>query len=278
MAIPHTWRTYPERPTRRSTGHRPRGRIGILFAALVLVVLTGCSSQGDTPLELTASLNGENVSDGDRSSPLDLSPDEPVRVELTVANPTDDAVRVRHVRFEGEVLEMRFAHANTAVDFTVEPGATRDFAFDVDFFDLGEQVTGHVDAQLSIHDDERETLASEQLFVSVDGSARSSFGVTVLMVALFAAVSFAVNLLGVARGTLPANRWYRGVRFAFTGGTAALLVLMLLAFTGIWLAPMGVWIPVLVGGAVAAFLLGYVSPSPDELLDLTEDPALAKVA
>ena len=249
-----------------------------LFIAVLLgaVALAGCSTSSDGSLNLDASINGVALEDGDRGDPIELVPEEPVLVEMTVDNTTSSPVDVRHVRLEGEILEMRFAHANTAVDFTVEPNSSRDFAIEIDFFDLGEQVTGDIDAVLSLHDDDRTALAAEQFFANVDGNAASSLGATTLMVGLFAALSLLANLAGVARRNLPVNRLYRGLRFAFTGFAVALFVLLILPFVGHWLPPAGVWIPVMIIATLGAYFLGYSSPGPDH--DADEDLMNATVA
>lgn len=257
---------------------RPRLVARALLGAVALLLLAGCGGSVDEALSLEAKINGVNIDGGTRSDPIMLVPEEPVLLELVAENDTADTIVVRHIRLEGQVLEMRFAHANTAVDFSVEPGATRDFAVQIDFFDLGEQVTGQLDAVLSLHDDDRDMLAARQFFVDVDGSSTSSLGATLIMLALFAGVSLLVNLLGVTRGTLPANRWYRGLRFAFTGFSAALLIMLLLAFVGLWLAPLGVWLPAIVIGTLGAFALGYVSPGPDDEEDDIDDLAASRAA
>ena len=252
----------------RRIQHRHHRLVGASLCLAALALVSACSpSSTDDQLSLDASINGVNTNEGNRTDPIMLAPDEPVLLELQIENIGPAPVNVRHIRLEGEVLEMRFAHANTAVDFSVDPGQTREFDVEIDFFDLGEQVTGQLDTVLSLHDDERKQLVSRQFFSEVDGNATSSLGASLLMLAIFAAGSLIVNLLGVARGRLPQNRWYRGMRFGFTGLTVALLVMLLLPFVGLWLPPLGVWLPVLGLGTLGAFVLGYFSPGPDDIDD-----------
>lgn len=263
----------------RRTTSRYRLPIGTFLCLLALAFLSGCgSSSGDDRVLLEASINGISTDDGKRTDPITLVPEDPVLVELKVENPGSEPVNVRHIRLEGQVLEMRFAHANTAVDFTVGSGETRDFEIEVDFFDLGEQVTGQLDTVLSLHDTDREQLVAEQFFSEVEGNTTSSLGVSLLMLAAFAAGSLIINLLGVARGRLPQNRWYRGIRFGFTGLTVALLVMLVLPFVGLWLPPLGVWLPVLGFGTLGAFVLGYFSPGPDDIDEDELDRELSRVA
>lgn len=256
---------------------RPTSTLLCLVLALAMAGACGTSSTDDQ-LSLDARINGVSTDDGNRTDPIMLVPEDPVLLELEIDNAGSEPVNVRHIRLEGQVLELRFAHANTAVDFSVDPGETRDFAVQIDFFDLGEQVTGQLDTVLSLHDEDREQLVARQFFSEVDGNTASSLGASMLMLTLFAAGSLIVNLLGVARGRLPQNRWYRGLRFGFTGFTVALLVMLLLPFVGLWLPPLGVWLPALGFGALGAFVLGYFSPGPDDTDDDDLDRELARVA
>jgi len=247
-----------------------------LTAVILAAMLLGaaCSADPETELALTGSLNGEALDQATRTSPLDINPEVPVVVEVTIDNPTADDAQVRHLRLEGQVLGMRFAHANTQVDFTVPANDSRTYAAEIDFFDLSEQINGQASARLGAYDDNRELLASDSFFVDVAGDWTSTLAITFFQVLAFAVVSLAANWLGLIRQRLPANRFVRGLRFAATGLAAATALLLLASLVGLWLPPGAVWVPVLIVATLASFALGYVSPGPAYLDEDDEELAL----
>jgi len=250
----------------------------ILRTLLALVALggltAGCSGSQDTDLTITGTINGEEIGEAGRTNPVKIDPELPVRVDVTVSNPTGTDAEVRHLRLEGEVLGMRFAHANTQVDFTVPANGSRSYAADIDFFDLAEQVTGQAASSLGVYDEERQLLAEEDFFIDVDGSWTSTLGITFFQVLIFAVASLAMNWLGLIRHRLPANRFVRGLRFAATGLATGVAVVLLLSLVGLWLPGAAVWIPLLIIATVGGFALGYVSPGPAYLDDEEEDELL----
>lgn len=237
-------------------------------------VVSACGAGGSPELTLNGEINGEPLSGANRTSPLTIDPELPVVVEVTIDNPTSTDAEVRHLRLEGEVLGMRFAHANTQVDFAVPANGSRTYAAEIDFFDLSEQIKGHTSARLGAYDDDRELLASDDFFIDVDGDWTSTLAITFFQVLAFAALSLAANWLGLLRHRLPANRFVRGLRFAATGLSAAVAILLIASLIGLWLPPGAVWIPVLIIATLGSFLLGYVSPGPAYLDDDEEEFAL----
>lgn len=249
---------------------RQQRLLALFFAVAAFAAACGGGDNTNT-LQFDATLNGVPLDDGDRSSPIDFDPDDPVLVELDITNLTGVDQTVRHLRLEGEILGFRFAHANTQTNFTVPADGTRRFGAEIDFFDLGQQVNGHLDARLSLFDEDRESLGSQRFFIDVDGSLNSALGLSFLMVLAFAALAIVTNLWGVLRGALPANRFNRGLRFAAAGAAATIAIFLLLPLVGLWVPAGAVWVPILVIATLAAFALGYVSPTPDAELDTDED-------
>ena len=242
-------------------------RLLALFLAVAAIAAACGGGDNTDTLQFDATLNGISLDDGDRSSPIDFNPDEPALVELDITNQTGTDQTVRHLRLEGEILGFRFAHANTQTNFTVPANGNRRFGAEIDFFDLGQQVNGHLDARLSLFDEERERIGSERFFIDVDGSINSALGLSFLMVVAFAALAIVTNWWGVLRGALPANRFNRGLRFAAAAAAAVVAIFLLLPLVGLWVPAGAVWVPILAIATLAAFALGYVSPTPDDELD-----------
>ena len=253
--------------------------IGRTISALIVsaLLITACSNETNTDqLVVDASIASTTLTSSGDAVLLDQ--DQPVVLDMSVSNPGSEAVRVRYVRVVGGVMTLRVAHTNTAVDFTVAPGATRDLALELDFFDLGEQASGLVDAELILLDSDRSTLASQPFTAEVGGTMMSSLGLSTIMVAAFALASVVVGLVGVTRRTLPGNRLWRGLQLGVTGLACGLAVMLALPSSGLWLPPAGVWAPVLLISAAAGFGLGWISPGPDILNENEELIAAAAAA
>ena len=64
----------------------------ILRTLLALVALggltAGCSGSQDTDLTITGTINGEEIGEAGRTNPVKIDPELPVRVDVTVSNPT----------------------------------------------------------------------------------------------------------------------------------------------------------------------------------------------
>lgn len=246
-----------------------------LFLLIAVGAVAGCAAAPETDLSIEGTINGQEISEARRTDPIEIDPAVPVRIDVTVTNPTSAEATVRHLRLEGAVLGMRFAHANTQVDFTVPPNGSRTYAADIDFFDLAEQINGQSAARLGAYDADRELLAEEEFFIDVDGEWTSTLAITFFQVLAFAAISLGLNWFGLLRHRLPANRFIRGLRFAATGLSAAVALLLLVSLIGLWLPGAAVWVPVLAIATAASFALGYVSPGPAHLDEEENEAILA---
>jgi hypothetical protein len=107
-------------------------------------------------------------------------------------------------------------------------------------------------------------VASQDLVVDVRGSVRSVYAAFGLAVAAFTGVSLAGALLALARHRLSPHRWRRAVRFTWPGiGIGLLLVFTLSAFRVFVPLPHR-WVPIVAVSTIVLFVLGYLTPTPDE--------------
>ena len=214
-------------------------------------------------LRLTASINGRDVEGIDGNRALRLEPRMGATVKVQVTNTSGDPVNVRIVRLHGKVIGLTFYVYDTLVDMRLDPGETGEREFFVDLTDLRAQVTGLVPGRLSLIDDRRDFVISEDFPVDVRGSLTSVYGVFGLAVAAMTGLLSVAAVVRLATHRLPTNRWTRAARFATPGlGLGLTLTFSLSAFR-FFTPRAGIWLPlVLIGGAVG-FAIGYATPTPD---------------
>jgi hypothetical protein len=239
---------------------------GVLALALLLVVVAGPASPayGDDQVALVASIDRRPVAQSGERDPIRLRPREPAVLELRVTNHGSTPIEVRTVRVEGEVIALTFFAYDTSVAFSVAPGMTEVRTFTLDLVGLGGQATGLIRGAVAIRDAERRTLASQPVVFDVRGSLRSVYGVFGLAVIGLTAVSLVGALLALARHQLPPNRWRRGLRFLTPGLGLGLGAVFSLSALRILVPRPGVWIPILLIAGGGSFIIGYLTPSPDE--------------
>jgi hypothetical protein len=68
--------------------------------------------------------------------------------------------------------------------------------------------------------------------------------------------------LEIARHQLPRNRWRRAVRYLAPGLGVGLTATFTLSATRILIPSASVWVPLVIGCGVAAFVIGYLTPTP----------------
>jgi hypothetical protein len=233
--------------------------------AAVVFMAVGWASAADNPsVTITAAIDGKSLARTSGSSPVKLSPDRPVVLELTVVNGSTAPLDIRKVRIEGSVMGLTFFAYNTSVALRVAPGASEDRRFTLDLGDLEGQATGLMPSSLTLIDEGRKTVASRGFTADVRGSLRSAYGLFGFTALVLTGLALGGTFLALARQRLSPNRAMRGVRFAVGGlglGVSAVFVLSAIRV----IAPSASrWLPILGICVVVFFVLGYLTPSPDD--------------
>ena len=252
-----------------------RTALRLVIALPLLFVVPASPVHGDDHVALEASIDGRPVGQSGERDPIRLRPREPASLELRVTNQGSTPIEVRTVRLEGEVMALTFFAYDTSVAFAVAPGTTEVRTFALDLVGLGGQATGLIRGAVAIRDGDRRTLTSQQAVFDVRGSLWSVYGLFGLAVIVLTVVSLGGALIALARHQLPANRWRRGLRFLTPGLGLGLFAVFSLSALRILVPRPGVWIPTLLIAGGGSFILGYLTPSPDEDEDEdTEDDEL----
>jgi hypothetical protein len=171
---------------------------------------------------------------------------------------------IRSVRLQGRVLGMAFFTFSTRIDLDIPAGATADRVFQLDLSDLGEQAVGLIPAQLALIGNDRSLIDERNLATQIDGSLASAYGIFGLAVAAITLVLLIGLGLEIARHRLPYNRWRRAVRFLSPGLGIGLTATFTVSATGVLLPGAEVWVPLVLGCGLAAFVIGYLTPRPDD--------------
>ncbi len=270
------------------TGHQPQpikleptsdasalSRFWLLVGlALFTLVAASCGSDApDSVVELEGTLDGQSIGEATPSNPIALRPLQESDLVVDITNTSSSAVTVEHLRIEGEMLDLTFMAYDAGINFTVDPGETRQYQVPVDFFDLDRQAHGYLRTSLKAYDADRTELGSKGFAVDVRGRPFSLMGTFAGLLALMTAASIAMALLAAARRRLPANRIARALRFAIPGLGVGLLLAVAFSMLRIFPLPTTAWIPLVAIPTLIGFALGYLSPAPDNdpFADLTED-------
>jgi hypothetical protein len=270
--------THPAAITESKTAiGRPRMHIGshivgrtglpLVLAAAVLAPAPAVDGGNDAAIELEAEVAGQDLERADANRPAELTPDEPVEVHLVITNPGSEPVFVRSVRLEGSVLGLTFFNFETVVGLEVDPGATAERAYPLDLIGLEGQATGLIPSELQLLDQERSVLASQGFTADVRGSMRSVYALFGLAVALFTALTLAACCVALARHRLSPNRFRRGLQFLVPGLGLGLTATFTLSALRVVAPGAGLWVPLTIGCGAALFVIGYLTPAPDDELD-----------
>jgi hypothetical protein len=182
---------------------------------------------------------------------------------ISVENRSTQRVEVRNVRLEGRVLGMSFFSFTSQINLAVEPNATATRTIRLDLGELGDQAVGLIPARMSLLAPDRSVVAETDVATDVRGSLVSAYGLFGLAVGLITLVLVAGLALEIAAHRLPPNRWRRAVRFLAPGLGIGLVATFTVSATRLLLPGATVWVPlVLVSGGVA-FVIGYLTPTPD---------------
>lgn len=248
--------------------------------------ISACGGTDDAVLEIDATIDEIRLDDADAADPLPLSTVES-QLSMEMTNTSDDAQAVRYLRLEGEMLGLTFLTYTTRIDVQLAPGETRAVTVPLDFFDIDSQAHGYLRAKLALYapGQERRLLATDDFAVDVRGSVTSTMALFALLLFIVTVGSIVLNLQGLARRTLPPNRFRRGLRFAVSGLGVGMLFTVAFSVLRIFPLPSVAWWPLLIIPTAVAFAAGYVAPGAtdevdqDELDDLRElDDTLAAVA
>jgi hypothetical protein len=213
-------------------------------------------------LTMRAGVDGTALGTATEARPLKLTPGRPATVTVSVDNRTSNPVVIGSVDLEGKVAGLIFFAFDTSVNFDVAPGQARELTYVLDTTSLKGQATGLVPGQVAVLGLNDQTIARQSFVTDVHGSLVSVYGLFGLGILLLTAMAWAEALLALAGGRLPVNRWRRGTRFLAAGlGVGGILVFSLSA-AGAWLPSGGHWLIILAIGALAGFVLGYLTPTP----------------
>lgn len=276
-------------PTRTSAHERPSSRRARLVSGLAVcaaLAMSACGGSTDEVIEIEATIDEISLDDADASSPLPLSTAES-QLSMTMTNTSDASQAVRYLRLEGEMLGLTFLTYTTRIAVELGPGETREVRVPLDFFDIDSQAHGYLRSKLALYapGDDRQLLATADFAVDVRGSVTSTMALFALLLFIVTAGSIFLNLQGLARRTLPPNRFRRGLRFAVSGLGVGMLLTVAFSVLRIFPLPSVAWWPLLIIPTAIAFAAGYAAPGAgdeldeEELDDLRElDDTLAAVA
>ncbi len=247
------------------------------LAALCLVLAlaaTGCAQgAGGEVVEFDAVLDGSSLADSKPGDPIELTSDEPAELELTMQNVSDDALTVRYVRFEGQVLDMIFLTYDPAVSIDLAPGETESVGpILLDFYDLGGQASGYLRGNVSLYDGDRQQLGSQPMFLDASGDGFSTLSLFNLLLLLATVTGAGWNLLRLAQRKLPPNRMVRALRFLVVGAGAGLTLAVAFSTLRIWPLSTLMWVLFTAIGAVIGYVIGFILPGADnELIDILDE-------
>lgn len=272
-------------PRTATNGSRRLGqRLAIIVAAASM--MSACGPSSSDAIEIDATIDEISLDVADASDPLPLSTAESQMV-LTMTNVSDAPQAIRYLRLEGEMVGLTFLTYTTRVGVELAPGEQRTVTVPLDFFDIDSQAHGFLRAKLALYapGTDRELLGTDEFAVDVRGSVTSTMALFAALLLFVTVASLFANISGLARRTLPPNRFRRAARFAASGLGVGLLLTVAFSVLRIFPLPSVAWWPLLVIPTAAAFAAGYVAPGAvdeideEELEDLRElDETLAAVA
>jgi hypothetical protein len=236
---------------------------GLLWTAAPMAVAaagTQAAPGAGKSLSLDARIDGRTVGDGQ----LVVDPARTAVVEITVRNQTASGQRVKTVRLSGTALALTFFAYDTTVAFDVPAGASVSRTFPLDLADLDRQANGLLPVSVQLLGPDRAVLAEVEATGDVRGSLWSVYGVFGIALVVLSALAWAGALVALARHRLPANRWRRALRFLPAGfGTGLSAVVTLSVLRLVAPAP-AAEIPLILGAAAVALVLGYLTPYPGD--------------
>lgn len=234
--------------------------VAVLAPLSVLSVATALPASAASGVAVTARIDDQGVGGGR----IRLDPELRTRVSIEVRNQRSEPVHVASVRLSGSALGLTFFAYDTAMSLDVPAGESASQSFDVDLSDLGAQATGLMPIEVVTRDDRRAVLATSYGTGDVHGSLLSVFGLFGLFLAGVTALSTAAALIALARQRLPVNRWRRALRFLPAGIGVGLTAVVTLSALRVTAPVTQAEVPLVVVTGAIGFLLGYLTPRPDD--------------
>lgn len=251
---------------------RTRPWLGILFALGVLL-MAGCGQgAASDQVDFTATLNGVDLAQSAPNDPVRLSNDETATLELELTNVADQDVTVRFIQFEGQVIDMVFLTYDTGVRFELAPGESIVVPpIQLDFFDLGGQANGYLRGNVHLFNPDRDLVGTQEVFLDADAEGFSTLALFNLLLLIATVAGLGWNLLRMAQRRLPANRFVRAMRFLAIGAAAGITLAVAMSTLRIWPLDTFGWVLFTVIGAAIGYVIGFVLPGGDDLVDLEEE-------
>ena len=237
------------------------GRVIAAGVALgFFVVLLGAppASADSGSLGVQVSIDHRPIED----ATIAIDPANQVELQVTATNSGAAPVKVRSVRLSGVALALTFFAYDTTAPFEVPARGSVTRTFVLDLGDLSGQATGLLPSSVELLDVQRVTLGEATTVADVRGSLWSVYGVFGLAMLVLTILAWATALLALARHRLAPNRWRRGLRFLPAGFGTGLVAVISLSVLRLVPPEPAIEIPVVLGAAAIAFLLGYLTPHP----------------
>jgi len=217
--------------------------VALGLSTVFLGALPASAASGQ--LAVTASIDGQEIG----GATVPVNPAKPVKLVVTANNSGASTVRVRSVKLSGVALALTFYSYDTRT-------------FILDLGDLAGQATGLLPSSVELLDGQRATLGEATTVADVRGSFWSVYGVFGLAMLVLTILAWLTALLALARHRLPPNRGRRGLRFLPAGFGTGLVAVITLSVLRLVPPEPAIEIPVVLGAAAIAFLLGYLTPHP----------------
>lgn len=233
--------------------------VGLLLLCGIFLGVAPAQATGDA-VTIDATVDGTPLGEDE----LLLDPSRSATISVTVHNGTDTVRHVKAIRLSGTALALTFFSYDTVVPFDVPAKQSVTRGFVLDLGQLGGQATGLLPTEVEVLDTNRDVIASIGVTGDVRGSLWSVYGVFGLAVFGLTVLAWTGALIALARRRLPANRWRRAMRFLPAGVGTGLVAVISLSVLRVVAPSPAVAIPFVVGAAAAAFLLGYLTPHPDD--------------
>ncbi len=255
-------------------------RLGLFGLLLVTLLLVATPAQAAQSIDVTAEINGRDISTADSTNPIALDPRTETSLVLTLRNAGSRTEDIRFVRLEGRALGLTFLTYDLGIRTTLKPGEQTTIDTKLDFFDLERQATGYLGTSLRVYDSNRSLLGEQEFVLDIRGDATSTLGLFAVAVLFIAGFSVTVLVLNTLRRRLPANRFVRGLQFAVAGGAIGVTLALGVSILRIGFADVEAWVPLVFLPLVIGFAIGYIAPGPlsQSIRDVREEDALLVVA
>lgn len=230
--------------------------VALGLCAIFLVAPPASADSGE--LELVVMIDDRSIT----NATVTVDPAKQIEVGITATNRGATTAKVRSMRVSGVALALTFFAYDTTAPFEVPAHSRVTRTFMLDLADLSGQAIGLLPSTVELLDTQRNSLGEAATVADVRGSFWSVYGAFGLAMLGLTVLAWLTALLALARHRLPANRWRRGLRFLPAGFGTGLVAVVSLSVLRLVPPEPSIEIPVVVGAAVIAFLLGYLTPHP----------------